>query len=200
MEKSQACGYMCGAINTMEDVFDDPHLAARGFFAEIDHPHTGALKYPGAQFKMSETPWRAGRAPLLGEHTQEVLSSVLGYRDDEHRRVTPARSHLMPKLPLEGVRVIDMTVVWAGPFGGALLGDLGAEVIKIDSTQRLDPNSRGQNFTIEQLRENGHNDVSPDARPYNLSANFNSVGRNKKSVTMDLLRPEGQRGLLPPRR
>jgi benzylsuccinate CoA-transferase BbsF subunit len=98
----------------------------------------------------------------------------------------------MSKLPLEGIRVIDMTVVWAGPFGGALLGDLGAEVIKIDSTHRLDPNSRGQNFTIEQLRENGHDDVSPDARPYNLSANFNSVGRNKKSVTMDLLRPEGR--------
>jgi crotonobetainyl-CoA:carnitine CoA-transferase CaiB-like acyl-CoA transferase len=95
------------------------------------------------------------------------------------------------KLPLEGIRVIDMTVVWAGPFGGALLGDLGAEVIKIDSTQRLDMNSRGQNFTIEQLRENG-GDPAPDAKPYNLSANFNSVGRNKLSVTLDLLRPEGR--------
>ena len=97
----------------------------------------------------------------------------------------------MPPLPLEGIRVIDMTVVWAGPFGGALLGDLGAEVIKIDSTQRLDANSRGQNVTIEQFREAGH-DISDDAKLYNLSANFNSVGRNKKSVTMDLLRPEGR--------
>jgi crotonobetainyl-CoA:carnitine CoA-transferase CaiB-like acyl-CoA transferase len=83
MEKSQSCGYMCGAINTMEDVFSDPHLAARGFFAEIDHPHTGTLRYPGAQFKMSETPWRAGRAPLLGEHTQEVLTGLLGYGETE---------------------------------------------------------------------------------------------------------------------
>lgn len=97
----------------------------------------------------------------------------------------------MPKLPLEGIRVIDMTVVWAGPFGGALLGDLGAEVIKIDSTQRLDMNSRGQNVTIEQLRQNGGH-PSPDAKSYNLGANFNSVGRNKLSVTMDLLRPEGK--------
>jgi crotonobetainyl-CoA:carnitine CoA-transferase CaiB-like acyl-CoA transferase len=97
----------------------------------------------------------------------------------------------MPQLPLEGIRVIDMTVVWAGPFGGALLGDLGAEVIKIDSTQRFDANSRGLGVTIEQLRENGSN-PSDDAQPWNLSANFNSVGRNKKSVTMDLLRPEGR--------
>ena len=83
MEKSQSCGYMCGAINTMEDVFEDPHLAARGFFAQIEHPHVGTLRYPGPQFKMSETPWRAGRAPLLGEHTHEVLTGVLGYGDAE---------------------------------------------------------------------------------------------------------------------
>jgi crotonobetainyl-CoA:carnitine CoA-transferase CaiB-like acyl-CoA transferase len=97
----------------------------------------------------------------------------------------------MAPLPLEGIRVIDMTVVWAGPFGGALLGDLGAEVIKIDSTQRLDPNSRGQNITMEQLKANGGT-PAPDAKSWNLSANFNSVGRNKKSVTIDLLRPEGR--------
>ena len=76
MEKAQACGYMCGAINTMEDVFADPHLAERGFFAEVEHPYVGTLRYPGAQFKMSETPWRAGRAPLLGEHTGSVLESL----------------------------------------------------------------------------------------------------------------------------
>jgi crotonobetainyl-CoA:carnitine CoA-transferase CaiB-like acyl-CoA transferase len=74
---------MCGAINTVEDVFNDLHLKARGFFTEIDHPYTGPLKYPGAQFKMSETPWHPGRAPLLGEHTQEILTQRLGYSEDD---------------------------------------------------------------------------------------------------------------------
>ena len=74
---------MCGAINTIEDVFNDAHLQYRHFFTEIDHPYTGPLRYPGAQFKMSETPWRAGRAPLLGEHTQEVLTQRLGYSEDD---------------------------------------------------------------------------------------------------------------------
>ncbi|HLF72432.1 MAG TPA: CoA transferase [Dehalococcoidia bacterium] len=82
MEASQAVGYPCGALNTMADVFDDPHLAARGFFAQVDHPYTGTLTYPGPQFRMSETPWRAGRAPLLGEHTREVLHE-LGYDDED---------------------------------------------------------------------------------------------------------------------
>ncbi len=78
MEKSQRIGYPCGALNTIEDVFADPHLAARGYFVEVDHPATGVLRYPGPPFKTAETPWRAGRAPLLGEHTAEVLDS-LGY-------------------------------------------------------------------------------------------------------------------------
>jgi crotonobetainyl-CoA:carnitine CoA-transferase CaiB-like acyl-CoA transferase len=86
MEKSQACGHPCGAINDMADVFADPHLEARGFFQTIDHPVAGPLQYPGPQFRMSETPWRPGRAPLLGEHTVEVLQS-LGYTTEDIARL-----------------------------------------------------------------------------------------------------------------
>lgn len=83
METAQHFGYLTGALNTMEDVFADPHLAARGFFVEVDHPKAGCLKYPGPQFKMAETPWCAGRAPLLGEHNQEVLCGRLGYSKED---------------------------------------------------------------------------------------------------------------------
>ena len=97
----------------------------------------------------------------------------------------------MAKLPLEGIRVIDLCVVWAGPFGSALLGDLGAEVIKIDSIQRWDVITRGPSATVEAMTANGK-PPKEGAKPYNLSVNFNSVGRNKKSVTVDLDKPEGQ--------
>ena len=83
MEIGQRFGYLTGALNTMEDVFADPHLAARGFFVETDHPKAGRLKYPGPQFNMAETPWRAGRAPLLGEHNREVFRDKLGYSDQD---------------------------------------------------------------------------------------------------------------------
>jgi crotonobetainyl-CoA:carnitine CoA-transferase CaiB-like acyl-CoA transferase len=87
MEKAQSVGYFCGALNTVQDVFNDPHLAAREFFTEVDHPYTGPLLYPGAQFKMAETPWQAGRAPLLGEHTAEVLMERLGYKSEDIARL-----------------------------------------------------------------------------------------------------------------
>jgi crotonobetainyl-CoA:carnitine CoA-transferase CaiB-like acyl-CoA transferase len=76
--KAQSVGYICGSLNTMDEVFAEPHLRERGYFSEIDHPYTGPLKYAGAQFRMADTPWRPGRAPLLGEHTREVLQERLG--------------------------------------------------------------------------------------------------------------------------
>src|SRR3954464_9386481 len=97
----------------------------------------------------------------------------------------------MAKLPLEGIRVIDMCVVWAGPFGSALLGDLGAEVIRVETVQYWDVNNRIPG-NPEGMRERGATDVAPDATPWDTSPNANSVGRNKRSVTIDLRRPEGQ--------
>jgi crotonobetainyl-CoA:carnitine CoA-transferase CaiB-like acyl-CoA transferase len=82
-EKAQSVGYICGVLNSMEEVFIDPHLQARKFFVEVDHPYTGPLKYPGPQFRMSDSPWRAGRAPLLGEHTDEVLRGRVGLTADD---------------------------------------------------------------------------------------------------------------------
>jgi crotonobetainyl-CoA:carnitine CoA-transferase CaiB-like acyl-CoA transferase len=86
MELAQTHGIFCSAVNTTEDVFRDPHVAERGFLVEVDHPYTGPLRYPGPPFRMMETPWRAGRAPLLGEHTSEVLAT-LGYAADDVARL-----------------------------------------------------------------------------------------------------------------
>ncbi|MDY6912592.1 MAG: CoA transferase, partial [Chloroflexota bacterium] len=59
----------------VDELSDDPQFEAREFFVEIEHPAAGRQKYPGAPFKMGEGSWKAGRAPLLGEHNQELLSN-----------------------------------------------------------------------------------------------------------------------------
>jgi crotonobetainyl-CoA:carnitine CoA-transferase CaiB-like acyl-CoA transferase len=74
---------VCTPINDASDVLADPQLAEREFMVEIDHPSTDRIKYPGAPFKMSETPWRVTRrAPMLGEHNDEVYGD-LGYSKDD---------------------------------------------------------------------------------------------------------------------
>ena len=83
IEAGQAAGVLCGPVNTSEDLVKDPHWSARGFWAEIDHPVTGKLTYPGAPFKMKDTPWQVSRpAPLLGQHNEEIYSE-LGYTGED---------------------------------------------------------------------------------------------------------------------
>ena len=72
--------FIFGVIQSPEEVMADPQLAARNFFVDIDHPVLGTLKYPGAPFEMSGTPWEVrAAAPTLGQHNQEVIGRRLGH-------------------------------------------------------------------------------------------------------------------------
>ncbi|MEC8911754.1 MAG: CoA transferase [Chloroflexota bacterium] len=84
---AQESGVLSGPLNTMEDLSNDKHFNARGAFAQVDHPATGSLKYPGRPFVMSESPWDVRRpAPLLGQHNQEILEE-LGYGSSDVARL-----------------------------------------------------------------------------------------------------------------
>lgn len=109
----------------------------------------------------------------------------------------------MADLPLQGIRVIDITVVWAGPGCTSLLGDLGAEVIRIEDVHHFPNSTRGlaPHLSREQAAGAGYiggayPDSDPGAQPYNRHAMFNSHGRNKKSVTMNLRDPQGREAFL----
>ena len=70
--------------STMGTLLASRHLNARGFFAEIAHPRAGTLKYPGAPYKFSLTPWELRRgAPCLGQHNEEVYAGELGLSASE---------------------------------------------------------------------------------------------------------------------
>jgi len=83
-------------------------------------------------------------------------------------------------LPLEGVRIVDFTAYWAGPLPTAMMADLGAEVIKVESIQRPDQ------FRIVAI-------PGDPAKVFELSPPFNATNRNKLGLTLDLARPDGVR-------
>lgn len=60
------------------ELLEDEQIKARGFFAKVVHPVMGEVTYPGAPAKLSGSPWQAGRAPLLGEHNEEIYGEI-GY-------------------------------------------------------------------------------------------------------------------------
>ena len=73
----------CAPVTHPGELLSDPHFREREFFVEVDHPEAGKLPYPGAPFRMSETPWQTGRAPLLGEHNEEIYCQRLGYSRED---------------------------------------------------------------------------------------------------------------------
>ena len=76
--------FIFGVVQSPEEVMADPQFEARNFFVDIDHPALGTLKYPGAPFEMSGTPWEARTAaPALGQHNLEVIGQKLGHSPED---------------------------------------------------------------------------------------------------------------------
>ena len=77
-------GIPVGAINSIAEVVDHPQVKARGTLVEMDHPRAGKVRMVGAPIRLSETPGSVrSPAPMLGEHTEDVLRDLLGLGDAE---------------------------------------------------------------------------------------------------------------------
>jgi CoA:oxalate CoA-transferase len=73
-------------INTVDQVVDDPNVRYRGMVVEVDQPGIGPIEIAGSPFHLSETPGSVRTpAPLLGQHTEQILSEVLGYAPERVR-------------------------------------------------------------------------------------------------------------------
>ena len=221
VEECQRFKVNSGAIRTVDEVVDDnPQLDAREYFVEIDHPVAGEFRYLGAPMRTDQRWWRVRRpAPMLGQHTQEVLQEIgfagasglgqeghLGQRREKGAHVVPSHRSTMSStrgsanaghhLPLSGVRIIDMTLVFAGPYGTMFLADMGAEVIRVESLNFFPLGSRGQSAhpTKESLGQGASSfpDGEPGSRPWNRVAGFNCHARNKYSMSLDVTTPEGR--------
>jgi crotonobetainyl-CoA:carnitine CoA-transferase CaiB-like acyl-CoA transferase len=187
-----------------------PHLAERKYWESVE-TLTGPRPILGAPFRMSKSPRRVrGGAPALplpamrgevGLRSNPGEGQGTAFAAAENSRIAAPHPNPLPAGagrgsagasalnhgPLAGLRVLDFTTAWAGPMTGRILAFLGAEVIKVESSNRLD-GWRGHDAVPQPKRLAGG---VIGERPYNRSALFNSQNHNKLSLTVDVKTPKG---------
>ena len=161
-------GTPAGKVTPPLEVLENPHLAEREYWQSAQ----------GA-----EVP---GRAFLIHEQPGPETSST----SEESIRPFPSTTSPKPNTsPLDGIRVLDLSRVWAGPLAGRVLADLGADVIRIE-----EPNARGGKMAPPELGPISH--LFPDDevgdRPWNRIGSLNKLGRNKRSLTLDLRKEDAR--------
>jgi crotonobetainyl-CoA:carnitine CoA-transferase CaiB-like acyl-CoA transferase len=190
VELAQTFRLPFGFVLSPKELIADPHLQVRGFFREVKQAGGQNMLLAGPPFGMSASGWRSERAPTLDEHARssfEVIGSTTLTPSQ-----WPARGRIEgepggrigeapQRLPLEGIRVLDLTHQWAGPFATRILADYGADVIKIESLGRID-----------SVRYAALPDDQPGERTWNRGGYFHKQNRNKRSLTLDLADPRGK--------
>lgn len=148
-----------GMVRSVRQALEIPQVEARGYLQERDVPGYGPVGFPGRLF----------RTDADGPHPAPPVRVTVNAVGWPSRAAAPAGAtgQADPSRPLKGVRIMDFTHVLAGPFGTRVLGDLGADVIKVGTLSR----AAGAN--------------SPE-HPY-----FVCWNRNKRNILLNLARPEG---------
>src|SRR4051812_9784610 len=160
-------------VPDMRELLTQQVFRDRGAFAKVD---IGSASFDAPvlpQHLTRSPPKPNGRAPLAGEHNGDALPP-------RRRHATRAPGAGDP-LPLQGLRIIDLTMGWAGPSATRQMADLGADVIKVESCQYPDwfrgTDPRGPYF--------------PE-RTYEKIYWFQQMNRNKRGITLDLTNPRGK--------
>jgi crotonobetainyl-CoA:carnitine CoA-transferase CaiB-like acyl-CoA transferase len=156
-------------VPTMAELLAEPVHRERGAFGTVQIGDA-AFQAPVLPQHLTKTPPAAfGKAPTAGADT------------DRWRPAPPVlRRSGSNALPLEGVRIIDLTMGWAGPLSARQAGDLGAEIIKVEGRAYPD-----------WWRASAYSDAECEARTHELALYFNFLNRNKTGITLDLTQKAG---------
>ena len=168
-------------VSTLAELLASEQLAARGSLRDVTLASGRTLRVPGPSFRLTRTEAIApARVAALGESGQPPVARPASPTAPSPAPRIPLREPALRPSLLRGLRVLDLTMGWAGPLAVRHLADLGAEVIKVESRQRIDW-WRGPEVSKRFL----------EARFYEKSISHNMVNRNKLGVTLDLTSPRG---------
>lgn len=174
---------------SLADCLSDRHLESRQFWRPLplqEITHGAPVRTPGSPFRFrgEDQPPEALPAPA-GADTERVLREASADLRHEAGVERPDHQIRPPARPLEGLRVLDLTRVWAGPLAARVIADLGAEVICVEA-----PTARGPAAVPPGTSTYLNGGEVPD--PWNQQPLFHKLHRNRKSVAIDLKSPEGR--------
>jgi len=177
-EQSVSRGFLLAPINTIQDVFKDIHFKDRKFWQSVEHPEVGdKITYPGAPYIAEDSPyWIRKRAPLIGEHNEEVLRGELWPSKDQI--TTPEVGGDDSTEALKGLKVVELTWYTVGPRATRYLADHGATVVKVESPERFDGGRANPPYK-DEIAE------------VNRSGWFSLFNANKYGMTLDLNKESG---------
>jgi crotonobetainyl-CoA:carnitine CoA-transferase CaiB-like acyl-CoA transferase len=161
-------------VPEIADLIADEEKRARGAIVPIMIGDEQGFTAGSMQRLTGTPPRRGGAVPDIGE-------PMLGRAHASVARVPLPTPGEGDRLPLEGIRVIDFSMGWAGPICTRALADLGADVIKIEATQYPDwwrGVDRRPAYVLGQM--------------YEKSVRYCIMNRNKRGITLDLTRPQGR--------
>jgi crotonobetainyl-CoA:carnitine CoA-transferase CaiB-like acyl-CoA transferase len=158
------------------DALADEHLRERGFVREaLDGASGRKLALAAAPWRTSGLPVENARVAALGEHDGAPAPAS----------APPAR---VP--PLAGLRVLELTRAWAGPFVGRFLGALGADVVKVEGARS--PDGWRARLRMKYAGIEIPDGVDPATYTWDASALYNALNRNKRHLSLDLTRPDAR--------
>jgi crotonobetainyl-CoA:carnitine CoA-transferase CaiB-like acyl-CoA transferase len=172
-EKGIALRIPLAIVPDMKELLEQEVHRARGAFGTVT---IGTASFEGPvlpQHLTRSMPKPNGPAPLAGE---TGLSSL-----PPHTRAATRAATANDPLPLKGVRIVDLTMGWAGPHATRQMGDLGADIIKVESCQYPDW------FRGTDTRPPYH-----EERVYEKAYWFQNNNRNKRGITLDLTQEKGR--------
>lgn len=201
---AQRAGLTWAPIRRPEENVRDPHWRQRDTFFEVEHPELGrTFTEVGAKWRAPGLPWRTGpRAPMLGEHTADILSAPERreprpeWTGPPPRKITGAeRSPLGTPWALAGVRVLDLGWLLASAGAGRFLTALGAEVIKVEHSSKIDMMRLAGALAPLGLRAERDAATEPiEAIPtesLNRGGAFMENNTGKRAISLNLKSPEG---------